>query len=370
LIPSLLVTKAYLINNEERRNNMTSFRMRIVMFAREIYLLPFVVGVMLLAACSMGDDDRSKVLATVDGEPVTMVDLDTLVGDRLALMDYEYQQERYGLVELALQRSIRNRLLEQAASARGVTMEQYVEQLTASVEVTEEEVVSLYDRNAAALAGRTLDELYEQIEDYIRNMKRQQTLDQVSEELAELHMVEILLEPVRVELDNEGSPSFGPSNAPITLTEFSDFECPYCGRFFATVNQLKQAYAGQLEIVYRQYPLDIHENAFKAAEASLCADDQGKFWEMHDLLFMEQESLGVEALKEKASRLGLDSAQFDTCLASGQYVEQIEGDMREGSRLGLEGTPYVFINGVKVPGGAAPYDVMARMIDQELERRR
>jgi protein-disulfide isomerase len=325
---------------------------------------------MLVVSCAPGGDDASTVLATVDGESITMADLDTLVGDRLALMEYEYKQERYSLVELALQRSIRNRLLEMAAVERGITMEQYMAQLTAGVQVTEQEIVSVYERNAPALGGRSLDDVYEQIEDYIHNLKYQQALDQASEQLAEMHAVDILLEPVRIELDNEGSPSFGPSDAPVTLTEFSDFECPYCARFFATVNQLKQAYAGQLRIVYRQYPLDIHPNAFKAAEASLCAEEQGMFWEMHDLLFMGQDSLGVDALKEKASRLGLDRAEFDACLESGRHVEQIERDMREGSRLGLEGTPYVFVNGVKVPGGAAPYDVIAKMIDQELARGR
>ncbi len=329
-----------------------------------------LLSCVLLAACSPGDAGK-EVLARVDGESVTMADVDSLVGDRLAVMELEYRQNRYNLVELALQRSIRDRVLEKEAAARGLTREEFVAQLTQGrVEVTEEEVVNFYRRNMGAFGGRRLEDMYDQIVEYLEERGYEEALDEAMTELSEAHEVVILLEPVRVEIDNEGSPAIGPRNAPVTLTEFSDFECPYCGRFFDTLNQLKSEYGDQLRIVFRQYPLETHPNAFKAAEASLCADEQDMFWPLHDLLFQEQDSLGVEAIKEKAGRLGLDAVAFAACLDSGKHAERIERDMREADRLGLNGTPFVFINGVQVPGGAAPYDVIATMIDQELERRR
>ncbi len=332
-------------------------------------VIPFLAGIWLLAACSTQDGGKATVVATVDGEPITLADVDSLVGDRLALMDYEYQQERHGLVESAVERSIRDRLLEKEATARGMTPGEFVAlQTEGGVEVTEEDVINFYRRNIGVFGGRRLEDVYGQIEEYLDDRAREQILEDMAVELGEAHEVKVLLEPVRVELDNEGSPSYGPRNAPVTLTEFSDFECPYCSRFFETVNRLKEDYGDQLRIVYRQYPLDIHPNALVAAQASLCADEQGKFWEMHDLLFVEPDSLQAEALKEKAGRLGLDQAAFALCLDSGKNAERIERDIREGDRLGLNGTPFVFINGVQVPGGAAPYDVIAKMVDQELER--
>jgi predicted DsbA family dithiol-disulfide isomerase len=323
----------------------------------------------LLAACSPQDQGDAAVLATIDGRPVRMASVDSLVGDRLALMDHEYQQERYRLVELALQRAIRNQVLEEAAIVRGLTLSEYMSQETeGQLEVSEEDIVDFYRRNMTAFAGRRLEDMHGQIEEYLRNTRREQVLDDLAARLSEAHEIVVLLEPVRAELNNEGSPAMGPRNAPVTVTEFSDFQCPYCRNFLATLNQLKNSYGEQLRLVYRHYPLDSHPDAFKAAEASLCAEEQGMFWEMHDLLFNEQETLAVDDLKAKAGRLGLDQQAFDDCLDSGRQAERIERDIREGDRLGIAGTPFVLVNGVQVPGGAAPFDVISRMIDQELER--
>ena len=325
-----------------------------------------------LTACSPEDRAKTTVLATIDGEPITEAVVDSLVGDRLALMDYEYRLERDALIKAALDKAVRDRLLEKAAAREGLTLEELVARKTGGLaEVTEEDVVNFYRRNMAALGGRQLEDIYPQIEDYLKNSQREGVLNEAARGLAEGHEIVVLLEPVRAELDNEGAPARGPEDAPVTLTEFSDFECPYCRRFFDTLKQLKADYEGQLRVVYRQYPLETtHPNAFKAAEASLCAREQGKFWEMHDLLFAEQDQLDVEALKEKARRLGLEQETFDTCLDSGRHAAEIQRDIEAGNRLGITGTPFVLINGVQAPGGAAPYDVIAEMIDRELERAR
>jgi protein-disulfide isomerase len=124
-----------------------------------------------------------------------------------------------------------------------------------------------------------------------------------------------------------------------------------------------------VKIVYRQFPLtNIHPFAFKAAEASLCANEQGKFWELHDVMFKDQKKLGVGDLKESAKALGMDEKKFNTCLDSGRYVEQVQKDSKEAQRMGVTGTPALFVNGVMIDGGAVPFTVVEAAIQKELTR--
>ena len=179
----------------------------------------------------------------------------------------------------------------------------------------------------------------------------------------------IYLEPYRATLNNAGAPSKGSSDSRVTLVEFSDFQCPYCRGFVPTLKRVETTYRDRVRIVYRQYPIpSLHPHAAKAAEASLCANEQGKFWDLHDLMFMEQDRLSVDDLKAKATRLGMDRAKFAACLDGGKFAQQVENDVREGTRAGVNGTPAVYVNGVLVEGGAASYEAVARALDAELAR--
>jgi protein-disulfide isomerase len=147
------------------------------------------------------------------------------------------------------------------------------------------------------------------------------------------------LETWRVDVATSGHPVRGNANAPVTLVEFSDFECPYCGGLFPTLKQIEETYRGKVRIVYRQYPLASHPRAQKAAEASLCANEQRRFWDFHDALFANQKDLTVEALKRRANELKLDAKAFEQCLTSGRHAETVRRDIQEGSQLGVTGTP-------------------------------
>ena len=182
--------------------------------------------------------------------------------------------------------------------------------------------------------------------------------------------------PVRASLGDV--PVLGRSDAPVTLVEFSDYQCPFCQRFFAaTLPALKKDYidTGKVRYVFRDFPLDqIHPQARKAAEAAHCAGEQGKYWEMHDVLFGNQQALQPPKLSEHARTLGLDGVRFDECLTSGKHAARVSQGLTDGQAAGVQGTPGFVVAktrpGDSVEGalvvGAQPVEVFRRLIDQLL----
>ncbi len=320
------------------------------------------------SAPSLADTDT--VLATIDGAPLRMGDLDDAVNDRLAALAFEYSTQRFQLLEAGLKGAVRRRLLDAEATRRGTTTEEMVEaEITSGIQVTAEDVNAWHQANSARLQGQSLEALRPAIEEFLFEQLQEEGTEAFTAELAADRDVTVLLEPVRADIETEGYPTLGPADAPVTLVEFSDFECPFCSRFTPTVDQVKEAYAGRIRLVYRQFPLrEIHPNAQKAAEASLCAEEQGKFWELHDLMFAEQDALSVDELKGKAGRLDMDTQAFAICLDSDRYVDTVQADLRAGQRLGVNGTPAVFVNGRPIPGGAVPFETIAKIIEEELDR--
>lgn len=172
---------------------------------------------------------------------------------------------------------------------------------------------------------------------------------------------------VRYDVPVDDDPALGPANAPITIIEFSDYECPYCRRWHDEVfGRLVETYPEQVRLVYRDFPLSsIHANAFPAAEAANCANEQGAFWEFHDRLFSMELGLGTDAYRQYASQLGLDTQAFIKCLESGRYREEIQADYDFAADLGVRSTPTFFINGIAIVG-AQPFEVFQQVIEKEL----
>jgi protein-disulfide isomerase len=171
----------------------------------------------------------------------------------------------------------------------------------------------------------------------------------------------------RYDVPVDDDPALGPADAPITLIEFSDFECPYCQRWNAEVfGRLKEEYGDQVRFIYRDFPLEsIHANAFPAAEAANCANEQGQFWPYHDKLFGMQQGLSTQAYTRYASDLGLDLDMFNDCLESGKYKAEVQADFDFAANLGVRSTPTFFINGIALVG-AQPFEVFKDLIDKEL----
>lgn len=160
----------------------------------------------------------------------------------------------------------------------------------------------------------------------------------------------------------------GDPNAPVTIIEFSDYQCPFCQRFWSeSLPLIKKNYieTGKAKLVYRDFPLGFHQYAQKAAEAAECAGDQGKYWEMHDTLFANINSLTINDLKGYAADLGLNTADFNKCLDTGKYTSEVQADLADGSAAGVSGTPSFFINGVQIVG-AQPYSAFQQAIEAAL----
>lgn len=310
-----------------------------------------------------------EALATIGGQPITMADVRTRVGDQLDQNETKFRVTQHKIVENTVRDILSERMLGAEAKKQGKTVDQLLAaEVGGSLEPTEVEIATWYKENQARVGGRALTVIAPEIATYLRKTRRVEATEKLESRLTAENKVDVKLQPFRLAFDNGASASRGPENSAVTLIEFSDFECPFCGRFFPTLKRIEEQYGDRIRIVYRQYPLpSLHPNAFKAAEASLCAKDQGKFWEMHDLLFQEQSQLSIRDLKVKASRLGLDQRKFDECLDTGHFTAQVQADMREGDRVGVTGTPALFVNGIGIDGGAVPFETVAKAIDKELQ---
>ena len=171
--------------------------------------------------------------------------------------------------------------------------------------------------------------------------------------------------PVK-KVDVGNAPVRGPKNAPITVVLFSDFQCPFCGRVEPSITELEKAYPGKVRVAWKNYPLPFHNNAKPAAEAALAANEQGKFWQMHDILFKNQQALTAADLEKYAKEIGLDLGKFKAAIDSHKFAAQIEADTKQGSSLGVQGTPAAFVNGNLV-SGAQPVEAFKKIVDAELK---
>jgi protein-disulfide isomerase len=308
---------------------------------------------------------QGEVLATVDGNEITRQEVEEVAPDQFI----QANQQLHDLTERALAQAIDERLLNLEAEKEGLEADSLMarEVLSRLPEPTDRQIDSIYNAYRAQLNNAPRDSVAPQIVDFLQRQQRGVAVQVYFAQLRAKYDVRNLLEPARVQVEAVG-PSKGPADAPITLVEFSDFECPFCVRVLPTLEQVQATYGDQVRIVYRQFPLNaIHPNAQLSAEASLCADAQGKFWEMHDAIFEARGKADADGLKSMAGDLGLDSEVFAGCLDSREFRGQVAADLEAGRQAGVTGTPALFING-RFLSGAQPFGVVSRVIDDELTR--
>jgi protein-disulfide isomerase len=336
-------------------------------------------GPFILPACtaessgqSAGGDDG--VMARIGESVITKADLEEQGAEAIKQAEMQklqcesnYKRSRHQALESTLESLVRDRLIEDEAKARGISKEDLLEAEVNSkiAEVDDAAVEAFYNQNRARI-NQPLERVSGQIKQYLSQEGRKTVYESFIASLESKYEVTYNLGPYRVEVAKGDAPTKGPDSAAVTIVEFSDFECPYCSRVVPTLDQIKEKYGDNVQIAFRHFPLAFHQNAQKASEASMCAADQGKFWEMHDLMFAEQKQLAVDQLKEKATRIGLDAAAFNECLDSDKYAQQVQDDMQAGVLAGVSGTPAMFING-RFVNGAQPYETIAEIVDEELK---
>jgi protein-disulfide isomerase len=320
-------------------------------------------------ACGQGNQPAvaEEPLATVGGQPVYEKDLLPLTEPQLR----QLRKQEYEIRSRALESLIQERLVEAEAKKKGVTPEKLLEEALgdAFAEPTDAEIEAFYLAQRDRIQ-RPLADVKGPIRDALRDARRQSARQAYVDRLRAAAKVEVYLRPPRVEVAADPSRLRGDPAAPVTIVEFSDFQCPFCARVQPTLQQVLEKYQGRVNLSYRDFPLStIHPNATKAGEAARCAGEQGKFWEYHDRLFADISKLDPKSLAEHARSLGLDGGKFDACLESGKFRPLVERDQQEGAQAGVTGTPGFFINGVAL-SGAQPAAEFERIIEAELAAQR
>jgi len=335
-----------------------------------------VTCALLAFAGIAGAQSNSDRVAVVNGQIITQQELQKAAEAELKSLETRRLQNESSLAQdkqqalaKALEALVAEKLIQAEAAKEKKTKEQLLEaEVESNVETpSDAEVEAFYDANKDRIPIPKAQAL-PQVKQYLVERSRAQFREMLISRLKKEYGFKSYLEPLRAQIATAGFPSRGPADAKVTIVEFSDFECPYCGGLFPTLKQVEKNYAQQVRIVYRQFPLaNIHPHAQKAAEASLCANEQQKFWEFHDSMFSNQSELSVADLKQRAVDLKLEAQAFNQCLDSGRQAASIQADIQEGARNGVTGTPAIFING-RLLSGNQPYSEIKEIIDDELQR--
>jgi protein-disulfide isomerase len=329
------------------------------------WLAGFPMAPLSPAVAGQSPASATPVVAVVNGKEITEHDfLERVRGELLKFEAQMYEVRRNGVEEL-----ISDYLLDQVAKARGLTGDELLRQEVDSKvdEVTAKEVEDFYAANQARIR-KPLNEVRPQLVNYLQQNKLTEARRTYLRGLRDKAQVKMYLTPPIVEVSAEGAPLKGPVNAPITIVEFSDFQCAYCKRVLTVLNQVLERYPAQVKLAFRDFPiLNIHPQAQRAAEAAHCAAEQGKFWEYHDLLFEKQDEIATINFAEPAKALGLELTNFQACLDSQKYKAKVERNYADGVKAGVSGTPAFFING-RLVSGAQPLEAFKAVIDEELDR--
>ncbi|MBD0373680.1 MAG: thioredoxin domain-containing protein [Pyrinomonadaceae bacterium] len=290
----------------------------------------------------------ATVLASVSGRAITYGDLN----EQLKPSINDLRMRLYEAERQAVEDKVNEILLDIEARRRGITRDDLirVEIFSKLRRPTDADVANFYEANRANIKG-TLAERRAEIASFLEGQERARLEQALADRLRSTAQIRMLLaEPAGYvqKISTDDDPSRGPASAPVTVVMFTDFQCPACSATHPVLDEVLKRYGSRVRLVVRDFPLDMHKWARKAAEAANAANAQGKFFEYISILYRNQQALDVPSLKKYASDLGLDRARFDADLDSGKYAAEVNHDVADGKSYGITGTPTIFINGVRL----------------------
>jgi len=334
-----------------------------------------------VAAFACGKSKSNETLAKFGSEAITAEQVNKEAEQRLEDIEGRFRQAQsdyetsvYQAKLGAIEKIVNEKIFTEMAKEKGITADQareqkYMEFVNKQPVPSQEEQLAYYDQQQRERNGQLgpFEEVQQQLVANMRAERAGPSAQAWYDEYKKQKGFKLLLEPFRKKVEADG-PSKGNAKAPVTIVEFSDFQCPYCSRAEPTLAKVLADYGDKVRLVFRDFPLDFHKEAQKASEAAHCAGDQGKYWEMHGKLFAAQQDLQVESLKKHARDLGLDGDEFDKCLDSGAKEQVVKDHFKAGREVGVQATPAFFINGRPL-AGALPYEEFKKVIDDELARK-
>lgn len=287
----------------------------------------------------------NEVVASIGTHSITLREIEQTA----ALPLYQADQQRSQLLHQALQQLIDEELLKSEASRNGVTVSQLVADASQSEAIAR--LANLPGPVKQLSSGKARGSVsIEATRDPQEQARLRQALLVALRRQVDIRINLPEPEPPILSVSADDDPSIGPANAPVTIVEFSDFQCQYCKRSVPTIKEILAKYPDKVKVVYRDYPGPNHPHAQQAAEAAQCAGDQGKFWEYHDSLFDRQAPGTGWNFTELAKEIGLNLKSFATCLNTGRYRDEVTKDLHDGFKLGVTSTPTFFIDGRPLVG--------------------
>lgn len=320
------------------------------------------------------DADDNAVVASFDGGTLTRKELVNYLGVSLIRLEADYQTQKYDAERNGLNELLAEKLLEAEAARTGAASVDALLQTEVSDKIpapSEADVQKFYAMMKRRLNDAPLAAVRDKIEAELVNRARAERFEAYITQVRDRYKVEISLpspDLPRIPVSADDDPFLGPVDAAVTIIQFAEFQCPFCGRAKEAIDQLLKNYPKDVRLVVRDFPLGFHDRAIPAAIAANCAGVQGKYFEMYDKMMSDQRSLSDIDLRAHADALGLDIAAWTACRADPAQEAEVRKDMEDGAKVGVTGTPAFFVNGIMI-SGAQPYSAFEQLVEQELANR-